>query len=67
MGDARRKMQTGYEAPKEVDEQGKDDVYRYKQAGISERGGYVPFWLIVVVISLLVWSVYYTVRYWSGE
>lgn len=40
-------------------------VYSYESAGITEREGSVPAWLWVVVVSLLVWGVYYLVAYWS--
>lgn len=39
--------------------------YVYRHAGISEREGTIPVWLIAVVVGLLVWSAYYRVRYWS--
>jgi hypothetical protein len=44
-----------------------DDAYVYRHAGIKERTGFVPLWLILVVVSLLIWSVYYTIRYWSPD
>ena len=68
MGEAKRKQQIEYPVTKEQDKQHNErDVYLYKDSGISERTGYVPFWLIVVAGSLLTWGVYYAVRYWSGE
>jgi hypothetical protein len=39
--------------------------YLYRHAGIKERDGHIPFWLILVVVGLLLWSVYYTIQYWS--
>lgn len=42
-----------------------DQTYVYRHAGIREREGGVPFWLILVCISLVLWSIYYTIRYWS--
>ena len=42
------------------------DVYRYEASGIEERRGRVPVWLTLVVFGLLVWAVYYTIRYWSS-
>lgn len=41
-------------------------VYVYASAGISERKGNVPFWLWGVVVSLLIWGVYYLVTYWNA-
>lgn len=37
----------------------------YKDSGIREKHGYVPLWLWGVVIALVIWAVYYTVKYWS--
>ncbi|MBI4809678.1 MAG: hypothetical protein HY799_12110 [Nitrosomonadales bacterium] len=48
-----------------VNEQGQA-VYNYASAGITEREGNVPVWLWFVVVSLLVWGVYYLVTYWSA-
>lgn len=42
-----------------------DEVHVYRHSGIQERRGTVPVWLLLVAIGLLIWSVYYTVRYWT--
>lgn len=39
--------------------------YLYRHAGIEERDGRIPLWLAGVVVGLLIWSVYYMIRYWS--
>jgi hypothetical protein len=39
--------------------------YLYRHAGIMERDGHIPFWLILVVVGLIIWSVYYSFQYWS--
>ena len=41
-------------------------VYVYESAGIAERDGHVPLWLWLVVVSLLVWGLYYLVTYWNA-
>jgi hypothetical protein len=41
-------------------------VYVYASAGISERQGNVPLWLWAVVVSLLIWGVYYLVTFWNA-
>jgi hypothetical protein len=41
-------------------------VYVYASAGIGERKGSVPLWLWGVVVSLLIWGVYYLVTYWNA-
>ncbi|MBA3614447.1 MAG: hypothetical protein H0W49_16375 [Nitrospirales bacterium] len=46
-------------------EDGSDKSYLYRHAGIREREGGIPLWLMLVCIGLIVWSVYYTIRYWS--
>lgn len=43
------------------------ETYRYEHAGIQERHGGIPIWLALVVLGLIVWSIYYTIRYWSTE
>jgi hypothetical protein len=40
-------------------------VYVYESGGIAERDGHVPVWLWLVVVSLLIWGVYYLVTYWN--
>jgi hypothetical protein len=40
--------------------------YEYA-SGIVERVGLVPLWLKIVYLSLIVWAIYYIIRYWSGE
>ncbi|MCC2626505.1 MAG: hypothetical protein K0S14_155 [Thermomicrobiales bacterium] len=39
--------------------------YLYQHAGIEEHEGRIPLWLAGVVAGLLIWSVYYMIRYWS--
>lgn len=65
------------ERPRHAGEPGRDETesrncsdaersYRYRHAGIEERDGRIPLWLTLVVVGLLLWSVYYTVRFWSA-
>ncbi len=39
-------------------------VFYYKDSGILERHGKVPFWLTLVLIALI-WSIYYLIAYWT--
>ena len=41
------------------------DYYLYRSAGITERPGHVPLWLLLVMIGLIVWGGYYLFAYWS--
>ena len=41
-------------------------VYVYESGGISERDGHIPVWLWVVVVTLLIWGIYYLVTYWNA-
>lgn len=41
-------------------------AYFYRDSGIQERHGNVPLWLKLVSIGLIIWGIYYTVRYWSS-
>jgi len=43
----------------------KEEEYLYKQSGIRERHGSVPLWLKLVVVALLIWSLYYMIRFWN--
>lgn len=54
------------EAPASDAEQPEDSVYRYRDSGIVERHGRIPLWLAVVAVSLIVWGIYYTIRFWSA-
>jgi hypothetical protein len=38
----------------------------YSGGAIEARHGYIPAWLLVVYIVLLVWGIYYTFQYWGG-
>ncbi len=41
-------------------------VYIYESAGIAERDGHIPVWLWAVVVTLLIWGIYYLVTYWNA-
>ena len=43
----------------------KPDSYLYRSAGITERLGHVPVWLIFVIIGLFAWGGYYLLEFWS--
>lgn len=40
------------------------ELYVYKDSGIQENHGYIPFWLLLVVIVMVIWGIYYTVKNW---
>jgi hypothetical protein len=42
-------------------------VNRYEASGIEERHGIVPTWLLVVYVSLGVWMVWYTLKFWADQ
>lgn len=42
-----------------------EEEYVYQSAGIRERTGAVPLWLILVMVGLFVWGGYYLYRYWT--
>ena len=35
--------------------------------GIEERHGRIPRWLAIVYVALLIWMVYYLVRFWTNQ
>jgi hypothetical protein len=49
----------------EEQEKGNQEEYLYTSAGIRERHGRIPLWLLLVVATLLVWSLYYMVQFWN--
>ena len=49
--------------PQTGDEPG---LYVYEPAGIRERSGSIPAWLKLVTLGLILWGVYYAIRYWSS-
>lgn len=51
---------------KTSEQQMSGSVYTYESAGIAERKGNVPIWLWIVVVSLLLWGLYYLVTYWNA-
>ena len=60
-------MKDNFENP-ETPPLASDDVseeYIYQSAGIGERKGFVPVWLIWVALGLMIWAVYYLFSYWS--
>ena len=48
------------------DTAGEPAIYRYEPSGIWERSGHVPVWLKFVVFGLILWGVYYSMRYWNS-
>ncbi len=49
---------------KKPEKEQENTTYEYKDAGIKERHGKVPLWLWVVAAVLLIWGIYYTIKYW---
>lgn len=45
---------------------GETAIYRYEPSGIVERSGSIPLWLKLVAFGLIVWGVYYALRYWNS-
>jgi len=43
-----------------------NEIKEYRRAEIQERKGFVPWWLILVYIFLLIWGALYLISYWSG-
>src|SRR3569832_1757101 len=39
--------------------------YLYHDAGLFKRHGYVPWWLQCVAVALIIWSIYYSIAYWT--
>ncbi len=45
---------------------GEPDIYLYEPSGIRERSGHIPIWLTLVIFALIVWGLYYGIRYWNS-
>ena len=45
---------------------GEPAIYRYEPSGIRERNGHIPTWLTLVIFALIVWGLYYGIRYWNS-
>ena len=43
------------------------EISKYEFSGIEERHGRIPKWLAVVYIAMLIWMVYYLVRFWTDK
>lgn len=50
----------------EEQEKGNQEEYLYRSAGIRERHGLIPLWLLLVTAVLLIWSLYYLIRFWNS-
>ena len=50
---------------KEKDEH--SEISRYEFSGIEERHGVIPKWLSAVYVVLLIWMVYYLIRFWTDK
>lgn len=61
-----RDQRSGQPEPETLHGSKDDQPYLYRHAGIEERHGSIPLWLTLVVVGLLIWSVYYTIRFWSS-
>jgi hypothetical protein len=45
---------------------GEPHTYRYEPSGIRERSGRIPAWLKLAVLGLIIWGLYYGIRYWNS-
>jgi hypothetical protein len=63
-----RPTQQDKSMPLEASKESGDEksVYYYETAGIREHRGSIPTWLVLVAIGLIVWGIYYTIRFWSS-
>lgn len=67
-GPARKRREARHQIMEKVGLEKDEHLHQdYEYAsGIVERVGSVPLWLKAVYVSLIVWSIYYIIRYWSG-
>ena len=43
------------------------EISHYEFSGIDERHGVIPKWLGAVYVILLIWMVYYLIRFWTDK
>jgi len=43
------------------------EISHYESAGIDEKHGVIPKWLTGVYVILLIWMVYYLIRFWTDK
>jgi len=48
-------------------EEDQEEISHYEFSGIDERHGRIPRWLGFVYVALLIWMVYYLVRFWTDK
>ena len=48
------------------DKDRRKEAYVYKDAGLTEHHGFIPRWLLAVVVVLVIWGIYYLVAYWKA-
>ncbi len=66
MNDAPENSQAEKATIPDTAQESENTVYTYTSAGVAERQGNVPIWLWVVMISLVIWGLYYLVVYWNA-
>ncbi len=42
-----------------------EDKERYTE-DIESYYGKIPLWLLIITAGLLLWGIYYTIKYWGG-
>ena len=52
---------------KQEHEEDSGEISQYEFSGIQERHGKVPKWLAFVYVVMLIWMVYYLVRFWTDK
>ena len=54
------------DTPPAAETAGDPHIYLYEPSGIRERSGHIPIWLTLVIFALIVWGLYYGIRYWNS-
>ena len=44
-----------------------EEINHYEFSGIDERHGRIPRWLGLVYVVMLMWMVYYLIRFWTEK
>lgn len=45
---------------------GESRIDVYEPSGIGEQSGSIPAWLKLVAVGLILWGIYYAIRYWNS-
>jgi hypothetical protein len=64
-GEERKELSSKTHYRSQVKADKADKIFLYQDAELMERHGYVPYWLKLVTVGLVLWGLYYLWTFWS--